>query len=117
MEPDAGDETDGAGDDTAPASDATEEAATALSAPAALAVGQTFVDSVTARGTASGARAMRGTLGAIAAAIESADSPEALRRGLLEVLGDADPAALASALARAQTLAAMAGRYDVLDDL
>ena len=110
LEPDAG-------DDTAPASDATEEAATALSAPAALAVGQTFVDSVTARGTASGARAMRGTLGAIAAAIESADSPEALRRGLLEVLGDADPAALASALARAQTLAAMAGRYDVLDDL
>lgn len=86
-------------------------------APAALAVGQTYVDDVVARGTASGARAMRGTLGAIATVIEAADSPEALRSGLLTILGDADPAALATALARAQTLAAMAGRYDVLDDL
>ncbi len=117
VEPDVGDETDAEDDDTADDPDATEEAATALSAPAALAVGHTFVDSVVARGTASGARAMRGTLGAIAAVIEAADSPDALRRGLLDVLGDADPAALATALARAQTLAAMAGRYDVLDDL
>jgi phage gp29-like protein len=106
--PDAAEDTD----DKPPA-----DALAALAAPAALAVGQTFVDSVVARGTASGSRAMRGTLGAIAAAIEAADSPEALRAGLLGVLGAADPAALASALARAQTLAAMAGRYDVLDDL
>lgn len=97
--------------------DAREAATAALSAPAALAVGQTYVDGVVARGTASGARAMHGTLGAIAAAIEAADSPEALRSGLVTILGDADPSALAAALARAQTLAAMAGRYDVLDDL
>lgn len=85
--------------------------------PADLAVGQSYVDDVVARGTATGARALRGTLGALAAAIEAAESPEALRARLLEILGADDPAALAAALARAQTLAAMAGRYDVIDDL
>lgn len=86
-------------------------------ASATLAVGQTYTDELTARGTASGTRAMRATLGAIAALIESADSPEALRAGLLSLLGSDDPAALAQALARAQVLASLAGRYDVLDDL
>ena len=86
-------------------------------APASLAVGQTYTDELVARGTASGARAMRATLGAIAAAIEAADSPEALRAALLSLLGADDPAGLATALARAQTLASLAGRYDVLDDL
>ena len=86
-------------------------------APASLAVGQTYTDELVARGTASGARAMRVTLGALAAAIEAADSPEALRASLLSLLGADDPAGLATALARAQTLASLAGRYDVLDDL
>ena len=86
-------------------------------ASAALAVGQTYADELVARGTASGTRAMRATLGAIADAIESADSPEALRAALLSLLGSDDPAGLAQALARAQVLASMAGRYDVLDDL
>jgi len=91
--------------------------ASTSAAPAALAAGQTYTDELVARGTASGARAMRATLGAIASAIESADSPEALRAALLSLLGSDDPAGLASALARAQVLASMAGRYDVLDDL
>jgi hypothetical protein len=91
--------------------------ASTSAAPAALAVGQTYTDELVARGTASGARAMRATLGAIASAIEAADSPEALRAALLSILGSDDPAGLASALARAQVLASMAGRYDVLDDL
>lgn len=91
--------------------------ASVSAAPAALAVGQTYTDELVARGTASGARAMRVTLGALAAAIEAADSPEALRASLLKLLGADDPAGLATALARAQTLASLAGRYDVLDDL
>jgi phage gp29-like protein len=91
--------------------------ASTSAAPAALAAGQTYTDELVARGTASGARAMRATLGAIASAIEAADSPEALRAALLSLLGSDDPAGLASALARAQVLASMAGRYDVLDDL
>lgn len=86
-------------------------------APVTLAVGQTYTDELVARGTASGTRAMRATLGALAAAIEAADSPEALRASLLSLLGADDPAGLATALARAQTLASLAGRHDVLDDL
>jgi phage gp29-like protein len=86
-------------------------------ASATLAVGQTYTDELVARGTASGTRAMRATLGALAAAIDGADSPEALRAALLSLLGSDDPAGLAQALARAQVLASLAGRYDVLDDL
>jgi hypothetical protein len=85
--------------------------------PAALTVGQSYVDAVVERGTASGTRAVRSTLSAIAAAIETASSPEDLRARLLAILGSDDPAALASALTRAQTLASLAGRYDVIEDL
>ena len=85
--------------------------------PAALTVGQSYVDAVVERGTASGTRAVRSTLSAIAAAIETASSPEDLRAQLLAILGSDDPAALASALTRAQTLASLAGRYDVIEDL
>jgi phage gp29-like protein len=101
----------------APPVDAAPAPEALSAAPATLAVGQTYTDELVARGTASGARAMRVTLGALAAAIEAADSPEALRASLLSLLGADDPAGLATALARAQTLASLAGRYDVLDDL
>lgn len=101
----------------APPVDAAPAPEALSAAPATLAVGQTYTDELVARGTASGARAMRATLGALAAAIEAADSPEALRASLLSLLGADDPAGLATALARAQTLASLAGRYDVLDDL
>ncbi len=85
--------------------------------PAALTVGQSYVDTVVERGTASGTRAMRSTLSALASAIETASSPEDLRARLLAILGSDDPSALASALTRAQALASLAGRYDVIEDL
>lgn len=86
-------------------------------APAALAASQGYVDSIVARGAGGGVRALRPTLAAIAAVIDGAASPEALRSGLLALLSDDAPDALATALEKAQTLARLAGRFDVLDEL
>jgi phage gp29-like protein len=93
------------------------EARGVLDASTTLSAGQDYADAVIERGTASGTRAMRGTLGAIANAIDAATSPEDLRARLLAILSTDDPAALAAALTRAQTLASLAGRYDVIEDL
>lgn len=78
---------------------------------------QPYLDVVVARGAGAGVRAMRPTLASLAAVIDGADSPEALRAGLLAMLSDAAPDALTAALEKAQTLARLAGRFDVLDEL
>jgi phage gp29-like protein len=62
-------------------------------------------------------KALGPDIDAVLAAVRSSDSPEALRVELARAYADMDPAAFASLLEQAETLAHMAGRVSVLQDL
>jgi len=94
-------------------------------AHATLASGQTstpfvegldYADAVIAANAGPGTSALAPDLAAVLAAIEAADSPEALRKALLAQLGDMSAAAFDSLVAEALVLADLNGRFRVASE-
>lgn len=79
--------------------------------------GQLYVDRVADSAQQAGNRVMRPDVSRILLAVANSNDFDELKGRLIEQLGEMDPDAFADVLAKAMTLAELAGRFSVLEDL
>jgi phage gp29-like protein len=89
----------------------------ALAAPKIAAPSPRYADRLAARSTSRAVAAVEPTMRAVLRAVRAAKSPDDLRRRIEKLAAGIDPQRLAKVVERAQIMAELAGRSDILDEL